>query len=105
MAAVASIPSVYLQLAEEYGMNGWERLWEVTLPAIMPQIIHTGDLSGDALGPANAGGMPSKMFVNADGATPASPANTAMNRQYTTSHAIPGEVNTVRLTSESDHGK
>ena len=41
MAAVASIPSVYLQLAHEYGMNGWERLWEVTLPAIMPQIITT----------------------------------------------------------------
>lgn len=41
MAAVASIPSVYLQLADEYGMNGWERLWEVTLPAIMPQIITT----------------------------------------------------------------
>ena len=37
--------------------------------AIMPQIIHTADFSGDALGPANAGGMHSKMFVNAEGAT------------------------------------
>ena len=36
---------------------------------IMPQIIHTADFSGDALGPANAGGMHSKMFVSADGAT------------------------------------
>jgi mannose-6-phosphate isomerase-like protein (cupin superfamily) len=37
--------------------------------SITAQVIHTGDLSGDGLGPANAGGMHSKMFVNADGAT------------------------------------
>jgi mannose-6-phosphate isomerase-like protein (cupin superfamily) len=36
---------------------------------ITAQIIHTGDLNGDALGPANAGGMHSKMYVSADGAT------------------------------------
>ena len=36
---------------------------------VMPQIIHTQDFSGDALGPANAGGMHSKMFFAADGAT------------------------------------
>jgi mannose-6-phosphate isomerase-like protein (cupin superfamily) len=36
---------------------------------IKPQIIHTADFSGEALGPANAGGMHSKMFVNAEGAT------------------------------------
>jgi mannose-6-phosphate isomerase-like protein (cupin superfamily) len=36
---------------------------------ITAQIIHTGELSGDALGPANAGGLRSKMFVSADGAT------------------------------------
>ena len=41
----------------------------IAADAIMPQIIHTGDFSGDALGPANAGGMHSKMFVNAEGAT------------------------------------
>ena len=35
----------------------------------MPQIIHTRDFSGDALGAANAGGMHSKMFFSADGAT------------------------------------
>lgn len=40
-AAVASIPSVYLQLAQEYEMSAWEALWEVTLPAILPQIITT----------------------------------------------------------------
>jgi mannose-6-phosphate isomerase-like protein (cupin superfamily) len=36
---------------------------------ITAQIIHTGDLNGDQLGPANAGGMHSRMFVSADGAT------------------------------------
>jgi mannose-6-phosphate isomerase-like protein (cupin superfamily) len=36
---------------------------------ITAQIIHLGDLDGDALGPANAGGMRSKMLVSADGAT------------------------------------
>jgi mannose-6-phosphate isomerase-like protein (cupin superfamily) len=37
--------------------------------SIAAQIIHTQDFSGDALGPANAGGMHSKMYVSADGAT------------------------------------
>jgi NitT/TauT family transport system permease protein len=41
LAAVASVPSVYLRLAREYGMSGWEQLWEITLPAIMPQTITT----------------------------------------------------------------
>ena len=36
---------------------------------ITAQIIHTGDLDGDGLGPANAGGMHSKNFVSVDGAT------------------------------------
>ncbi len=35
----------------------------------MPQVIHTQDFSGDALGPANAGGMHSRTFFTADGAT------------------------------------
>jgi mannose-6-phosphate isomerase-like protein (cupin superfamily) len=36
---------------------------------ITAQVISTGDLNGAALGPANAGGMHSKMYVSADGAT------------------------------------
>ncbi len=36
---------------------------------VTAQIIHTQDFAGDALGPANAGGMHSRMFVSADGAT------------------------------------
>jgi mannose-6-phosphate isomerase-like protein (cupin superfamily) len=33
------------------------------------QIIHTGELEGEALSPANASGMRNKMFVSAEGAT------------------------------------
>jgi mannose-6-phosphate isomerase-like protein (cupin superfamily) len=36
---------------------------------ITAQVIHTGDLEGDALSPANATGMRNKMFVSVDGAT------------------------------------
>jgi mannose-6-phosphate isomerase-like protein (cupin superfamily) len=36
---------------------------------ITAQVIHTSELAGDGLGPANAIGMRSKMFVSADGAT------------------------------------
>jgi NitT/TauT family transport system permease protein len=41
MAAVASIPAVYFPVAQSYGLKGRERLLEVTLPAIMPQVITT----------------------------------------------------------------
>jgi mannose-6-phosphate isomerase-like protein (cupin superfamily) len=41
----------------------------IAAETITAQIIHTGDFDGDELGPANAGGMHSKMFVSADGAT------------------------------------
>ena len=37
--------------------------------SITPQIIHTGEMEGDALGPANNVGYRSKMFASADGAT------------------------------------
>jgi mannose-6-phosphate isomerase-like protein (cupin superfamily) len=36
---------------------------------IMPQVIHTGELEGDALAPANAGGLRNKLFVATEGAT------------------------------------
>jgi mannose-6-phosphate isomerase-like protein (cupin superfamily) len=37
--------------------------------ALTPQIIHTGELEGDALSPPNASGMRNKTFVSVDGAT------------------------------------
>jgi NitT/TauT family transport system permease protein len=39
MAAYSSIPSVYFRIAENYGYRNRELLTEVTLPAIMPQVI------------------------------------------------------------------
>lgn len=36
---------------------------------ITAQVIHTGELEGDALGAPNAGGMRSKLYVAADGMT------------------------------------
>ncbi len=41
MAAVANIPAVYSRVAHDYGMSESERLFHVTLPAIMPQTITT----------------------------------------------------------------
>jgi NitT/TauT family transport system permease protein len=39
IAAVASIPAVYFRVAKNYGYRGAELLTQVTLPAIVPQII------------------------------------------------------------------
>lgn len=39
MAAVANIPEVYFRVAETYHLRGLEKMLQVTLPAIMPQVI------------------------------------------------------------------
>jgi NitT/TauT family transport system permease protein len=39
VAAVASIPTVYFRVAQDYGFHGAELLTQVTLPAIAPQVI------------------------------------------------------------------
>lgn len=39
MSAVAGIPSVYFRVAHDFGLRGTSLLWDVTLPAIMPQVI------------------------------------------------------------------
>jgi len=41
LAAVANVSSVYMRVAREYGMGIWSRVWEVMLPAILPQVITT----------------------------------------------------------------
>lgn len=38
-AAVANIPHVYFRVARDYGLRRWKMLMQVTLPAIMPQVI------------------------------------------------------------------
>lgn len=39
MAAVANIPAVFFKVADDYGLTGFQRISEVILPAIMPQVI------------------------------------------------------------------
>jgi NitT/TauT family transport system permease protein len=41
LAAVAGIPAVHFRVARSYGLDGFEKLTKVTLPAIMPQVITT----------------------------------------------------------------
>ena len=41
LAAVAGIPVVHFRVARSYGLHGFEKLTQVTLPAIMPQVITT----------------------------------------------------------------
>jgi len=36
---VTGIPSVYFRVAQDHGIHGWELMWRVTLPAILPQVI------------------------------------------------------------------
>lgn len=38
-ASVAAIPAVYFRVAQDHDIRGWELMWRVTLPAIMPQTI------------------------------------------------------------------
>ncbi len=38
-AASASVPKVYYRVAEDMGIRGWRVLAEITLPAIMPQLV------------------------------------------------------------------
>jgi NitT/TauT family transport system permease protein len=39
LAAVANIPAVYFRVADTYGLHGFKKVLQVTLPAIMPQVI------------------------------------------------------------------
>jgi NitT/TauT family transport system permease protein len=41
VAAVANIPAVFFRVARDYGFRGRELFTQVTLPAIMPQLITT----------------------------------------------------------------
>jgi NitT/TauT family transport system permease protein len=38
-AAAASVPRVYYRVAEEIGLQGWHVLFQITLPAILPQLV------------------------------------------------------------------
>jgi len=68
MNRIAAAVSMAAAFAAGCGMT---HLLQPALAAenITAQIIHTGEMEGDALGPANNVGYRSKMFMNADGAT------------------------------------
>jgi mannose-6-phosphate isomerase-like protein (cupin superfamily) len=55
---------------------------------ITAQIIHTGELEGDALSPANAAAMRNKTFVVADGATVAVQDGSPPKHLHTNAHEI-----------------
>ena len=55
---------------------------------ITAHIIHTGELEGDALSPANAAGMRNKTFVVADGATIAVQDGSPPKHLHTNAHEI-----------------
>lgn len=64
--------AIALSLAAAFAAgSGASHLLRPALAAepITPQIIHTGEMDGDALGPANKVGYRSKTFMTADGAT------------------------------------
>ena len=52
------------------------------------QVIHTGELEGDALSPANAAGMRNKTFVVADGATVAVQDGSPPKHLHANAHEI-----------------
>ena len=65
---VASI-SIAVAFAAGCGVTHLMRPAEAAVENITAQVIHTGEMNGDALGPVSATGLRSKMFVTADGAT------------------------------------
>ncbi|HMM93111.1 cupin domain-containing protein [Bradyrhizobium sp.] len=55
---------------------------------ITAQVIHTGELEGDALSPANAAGMRNKTFVVAEGATVAVQDGSPPKHLHANAHEI-----------------
>jgi mannose-6-phosphate isomerase-like protein (cupin superfamily) len=55
---------------------------------ITAQVIHTGELEGDTLSPANAAGMRNKTFVVADGATVAVQDGSPPKHLHANAHEI-----------------
>jgi len=65
---VASI-SIAVAFASGCGFTQWMRPAEAAVEKIAAQVIHTGEMNGDAIGAPGASGLRSKVLVAADGAT------------------------------------
>ena len=68
MNRIATTLSIAAAFAAGCGVTHFMRP-ALAADTITAQIIHTGELEGDAISPANAGGMRNKTFVSVDGAT------------------------------------
>jgi mannose-6-phosphate isomerase-like protein (cupin superfamily) len=68
MKRTTFVASVVLAFIAGCGAARWLAQANAADP-ITPQILHVPDLTGDALGPASATGLRSKMFVSAEGMT------------------------------------
>jgi mannose-6-phosphate isomerase-like protein (cupin superfamily) len=68
MNRIATTLSIAAAFAAGCGVTHYVRP-ALAADTITAQVIHTGDLEGDALSPLNAGGMRNKTFVSVDGAT------------------------------------
>ena len=65
---VASI-SLAVAFAAGCGVSYLMRPAQAAVEMITPQVFHTSEMNGDAIGPAGSSGLRSKMLVAADGAT------------------------------------
>ena len=69
MNRIATTLSIAVAFAAGCGVTHYMRPALAADTPLTPQVIHTGDLEGDTISPANAGGMRNKTFVSVDGAT------------------------------------
>jgi mannose-6-phosphate isomerase-like protein (cupin superfamily) len=69
MNRIATTLSIAAAFAAGCAMTHVLRPAQAADTPLTPQVIHTGELEGDAISPANAGGMRNKTFVAVDGAT------------------------------------
>jgi mannose-6-phosphate isomerase-like protein (cupin superfamily) len=68
MNRIATTLSIAVAFAAGCGLTHYMRP-ALAADMITAQVIHTGELEGDALSPLNAGGMRNKTLVSVDGAT------------------------------------
>jgi len=69
MNRIAMTLSIAAAFAAGCGVTYFMQPAHAATENITAQVIHTGDLEGDALSPANASGMRNKQFVTAEGMT------------------------------------
>ena len=69
MNRIVTTLSIAAAFAAGCGVTHLLRPAQAATDVFTAQVIHTGELEGDALSPANASGMRNKLLASADGAT------------------------------------